>query len=212
VYLADSSTVDYVRDSGVHEAGPPPVVDAGPCQHQDALGHPDCADTLVSNADFNRDITGWAAQAGAVVRWVDFDSQNAKSSGSIAVKNAQQGDFDGTVGVDAAQCIPAIAGRTYNYVTSMYMQKGQPYGQGQLVVFFYDQVSCQGLVDDAYALTDVEGTGKWTTGGGALIIPAAVQSMSVHLHVEKPFREGALEVLFDAVRVTQVAAASNTTP
>jgi hypothetical protein len=203
VHMIDSGMIDYTLDSAVVvEAGITPH-DAGPCMHMDQLGNADCSLTLTSNSDFNRNSQGWAPENGALVRWVDFDVQSSKGSGALAVKNATQGDVDGTVGVSAAQCLEAGPGKTYELGTSVYIKKGQPFGEGQILVFFFDQPSCGGVAESqAYALSQVEATGKWSYMSGGVTIPAEVKSFSMRLQVEKPFRSDALEVLFDAVRVT----------
>jgi hypothetical protein len=203
VHLIDSGAIDYSSDGATHDSAPPKPSGNGPCVHVDAQGMPDCDRTLVSNADFNKDIGGWAPENGAELRWVEFDSQGAKGSGALAVKNAQHGDVDGTVGVAGSQCIPVAENTTYAYEASIFIKRGQAYGQGQILVFFYTEPGCQGLVQSAYAVTGVQSTETWLHAVGInLKVPATVQSMGVRLHVEKPFRTDTLEVLFDAVRVT----------
>src|SRR5882672_9779960 len=96
LHLVDSGPVDYT-DAGELPPVPsskPRELDAGPCMHTDIHGNPDCSQTLAVNADFNRTIQAWDVAQGAVVRWVDFDSNSARGSGSMAVKNGLVGDLD----------------------------------------------------------------------------------------------------------------------
>ena len=207
VHTLDSGPIDYSsHDAAEHDSGKPGPVHEGPCAHVDELGKPDCDKTLVSNADFNKDIVGWNPEAGGELRWVDFDAQEAKTSGSIAVLNAQHGDVDGTVGVAASQCLPAVmAKETYAFAANVYIKRGQSYGQGQILVFLYQESGCKGLIQGAYAVTGVQSTERWLNATGTSVtIPEGVKSMGVRLHVEKPFRSDTLEVLYDAVRVTKL--------
>jgi hypothetical protein len=201
VHVLDGAAVDYSEAGKSHEAGPPKEQDAGPCVHHNDQGVLDCGETLLKNADFNRSIAEWKAAAGAQLKWVNVDAQDQKSSGALAVRNAEQGDYDGTVGVAAAQCLPAETHKTYDYAASMFIRRGQAFGEGQILVFFYGSEDCSGLVSSAYAVTQVESTEKWMRASGSLNIPEGVRSMGVRLQVEKPFRSEILEVLFDAVRV-----------
>ena len=205
VRIIDSGQIDYTREAAAPDSGPPPPVDTGPCPHVDLQGLPDCDKTLATNADFNRDTSGWKAENGGLLRWIDLDTQGAKNSGALAVKNAQRGDVDGKVGVAASQCLPVTEGKTYAYSASMFIKRGQAYGQGQILAFFYTEDGCEGLVQSAYAVTGVESTEKWMLATGInLTVPATVKSMGVRLQVEKPFRSDTLEVVFDAVRITML--------
>jgi hypothetical protein len=215
VRFVDSGQVDY------SEAGrPPPMpsssmpqeMDAGPCMHTDTHGLPDCSQTLIVNADFNRTIDGWDAAQGAVLRWVNLDSQQAKASGSLAVKNGLLGDLDGTIAVAATQCLDADPQSIYTYASNMFIQKGQPYGLGIIIVYFYTQAGCQGLVSSATTVAGTDATGVWMLAAGDLTTPANVKSQSVRLNVQKAYRVDPIEILFDAVRVTKVNDAPVTAP
>src|SRR5882672_3667891 len=87
-------------------------------------------------------------------------------------------------------------------MVSMYIKSGQTSGFGQLVVFLYDGPRCTGKITDAIGRVQIETTDSWQTGGTSVVVKATTQSTSVHLNVEKPYVGGALEVAFDAVRVT----------
>lgn len=206
VHFIDSGQVDY-RDAGESPPMPssmPPALDAGPCMHTDTMGNLDCSDTLAVNADFNRDVSGWDAAQGAVVRWVNLDSQMAKASGSMGVKNSLVGDLDGTLTVAAVQCMDAVPQSIYQYASDMFIRKGQSYGLGVIIVYFYTQPDCQGLVSSATTVAGTDATETWMLAVGNLTTPANVQSMSVRLNVQKAYRDDPVEVLFDAVRVTKV--------
>ncbi len=212
VHFVDSGQLDY-EDAGA----PPPMpssmpveVDAGPCVHTDIKGLPDCSDTLAVNADFNRTISGWDSAQGGVIRWVDFDSQMAKSSGSLAVKNGLLGDLDGTISVAAVQCLDADGESLYQYGANMFIRKGQPYGLGIIIVYFYTQPGCQGSVSSATTVAGTDATNEWMLAVGNLTTPENTKSMSVRLNVQKAYRVDPMEILFDAVRVTKVH--TQTTP
>jgi len=108
--------------------------------------------------------------------------------------------------------LPATPSRKYDYSASIYIKKSQVFGEGQILVVFFYEAACKGIVQSAWAVTQIESTDKWLRGNGSLAVPSGVQSMSVRLHVEKPFRSGALEVLFDAVRVTEAPGQPSMSP
>jgi hypothetical protein len=209
VNVSDSGSVDYgsYLDSGHRDAG---RRDEGPCAHTDLNGKPDCSDTLTVNSDFNRDTTYWGVTGNASVRWVKLDVQGSGMSGSIAVKDVEQGDFDGNSEAAASQCVAAVPGATYAYQVWTFIAHGQPYGQSQLEVWFHDQPKCAALVSDngAYALNSLDVTDHWNLLRGSLHIPETVHSMSVRLVTRKPYRNAPIEILFDSVRVTQLKDAS----
>jgi hypothetical protein len=214
VHLVDSGQVDY-REAGKPPSMPssmPPEVDAGPCMHTDTHGLPDCSNTLAVNADFNRNISGWDADQLAVLRWVDLDSQQAKGSGSLAVKNGLLGDLDGVIKVDAMQCMDADPQSVYTYASNMFIRKGQPYALGIIMVYLYTQAGCQGTVSSANTVAGTDATEVWMLAAGALTTPENAKSMSVHLTVQKAYRDDPVEVLFDAVRVTKADDIPVTTP
>jgi hypothetical protein len=184
------------------------LLDAGTCTHVNQLGELDCTDTLVRNADFNHSIVGWLPFGGGELRWVNFDSQGSKSSGSLAVLNAETGAYDGSIGGAASQCVPLKAGVGYNAVVSMYIKSGQTSGFAQVLLFQWDQPDCKGMVLNATAVVQTDTTDMWETGGaGTMALPQA-KSLSLELNVQKPFRSGALEALFDAIRLTAATSSS----
>jgi hypothetical protein len=214
-HFVDSGEVDY-RDAGEvpssisSSSSMPPALDAGPCVHTDVQGKPDCSQTIAVNADFNTNISGWDAAQGAVLRWVNFDSEVPKGSGSLGVKNGLLGDLDGTITVAAAQCMDADPQSIYQYESSMFIRKGQPYGMGIIIVYFYAEAGCQGLVSSATTVAGTDATEEWMLAVGDLTTPANLKSMSVRLNVQKAYRVDPLEVLFDAVRVTKVQTLTTT--
>ncbi len=183
------------------DAPAPPSLDAGPCVHVSPIGQPDCDQTLVANADFNRDIHGWAPDVPTVVEWRAADAQNAARSGSIAVKDTNHIDLDGWGAGGAAQCVAAKPGTTYDFAAEAFIKRGQSTGFAQIAVWFYREAGCAGLLDQAYSVAVTDTTNAWTHINGSLITPTTSQSMAVRLVSQKPFREEPLEVLFDAVRV-----------
>jgi len=199
----DSGKVDYSSflDSGRGEdAG---LADQGPCVHTDLDGTKDCTNTLSSNSDFNQSLAGWSATSNAAVRWVPLDVQGASGSGSMAVKNVEQGDFDGETEAAATQCLTATPGSRYSYEAWTFIKHGQPFGNAQLDVWLFDQPNCAAAVSNngAYALNSLDATDHWNLLRGGLTIPPTVHSMSVRLVSRKPYRNDSVEVLFDAVRV-----------
>jgi hypothetical protein len=187
-----------------HDASAGGAPASGGCHHVGSDGAPDCGDTLVANADFDRDVTGWPqADAFGSSAWNSKDSQNAAGSGSIAVTNTYVYDASGLGVAAAGQCIPAKPGKTYDFAADIYIPPGQDYGIGEIAVWFYPAANCDGNPDGAYLATTSDVTDKWTHADGTLLVQDQDQSMSVRLGAEKPFRNKKLEVLFDAIRVTE---------
>lgn len=182
----------------------PPISDGGSgCAHVDAMGLPDCSQTLVTNADFNQNVSGWAPDPGSKATWTSLDSQNAKSSGSLLVENDNEEDLDGMTVEGVGQCIAVTPGTTYDFAASIVVPKGQDYGSGQISAWFYDKPTCAGFVDQAYAVAGADSTAQWTAVSGSLIAPMTAQSVMVRLVAQKPFREPKFQAQFDAVRVRE---------
>ena len=102
----------------------------------------------------------------------------------------------------ATQCVPVTPGAKYDYASSVYINKGQPFGSAGIAVWFYDQPGCAGPVDGAYMVSTIELTGSWVPAVGSLAPLPGIASMAVHLVSVKAFRDGPFEVLFDGVRVS----------
>lgn len=189
-------------DSGrVSNEASGPGGNTGGCVHTGADGAPDCADTLASNADFNRNVVGWASGDPGNAKWDPADSQGAKTSGSIAVTNKIEVDIDGFAVSAATQCIPVTPGAVYTFSAEVFIPSGQTYGLGQIAVWFYPAPACKGNDDQAYTVVNADVTNRWTTINGSLIAPSADQSMSVQLQAQKPFRATPFVAKFDAIRV-----------
>lgn len=173
------------------------------CAHVDMTGLPDCSQTLVANADFNRNVSGWVPDLGSKATWNSHDSQNATGSGSLLVENDNMEDLDGMTVEGVGQCIPVTPGTTYDFAASIIVPKGQDYGSGQISAWFYDMPSCAGFVDQAYAVAGADSTAQWTVVTGSLIAPPTAASVMVRLVAQKPFREPKFQAEFDAVRVRE---------
>ncbi len=186
---------------GQRDATPVPI-DGGSCVHVDKIGKPDCGDTLVANADFNRDASDWpAADAVGKLTWSTSDSQHAKTSGSLSVKNTYKADLDGPSVAAAGQCVTVTPGATYDFSAEVFIAKGQVYGTAQLAVWFYKEAKCAGLTEVAISVAGSDVTDRWVPVSGSLTTQDSTSSMMVRLVSQKPFREAPLEVLFDAIRV-----------
>ncbi len=173
------------------------------CAHVDNMGLRDCSQTLVANADFNRNVSGWVPDPGSKATWNSSDSQNAKTSGSLLVENDNEEDLDGMTVEGVGQCIAVTPGTTYDFAASIIVPKGQDYGSGQISAWFYDKPSCAGFVDQAYAVAGADSTAQWTAVSGSLIAPMTAASVMVRLVAQKPFREPKVQAEFDAVRVRE---------
>jgi hypothetical protein len=204
----DAATVD---DASADAADDAAFGDGGGCFHRNVDGSLDCSDTLVTNADFNRNAAGWEGFNDFELSWDSSDSQGARQSGSLSVKNTHKyTDIDGVLVAGATQCVPVAAGDAYDFSVHMFIPKGQlPGAVGILAVWLYQSPDCADI-DSAYTLLATDVVDKWqlATGQG-LGIPPKVVSMKILLEAQKPFRwEDPFEVDFDAVRVMKRAASS----
>lgn len=209
IHIRDSGKLGYsIEDAGPPDSSivykPPPPTNQG-CMHF-VNGDADCANTVAFNADFNSDIKGWSSNNDAIIRWVNFDSQNAKGSGSLGVKVSTVGDFDGPVEAAATQCVSVDSDLTYQFQAEVYIKRDQvDGGQAFIEVWLFDGDGCQGLVHlPSYTLGTFFTTNKWSDLVAQTNIKPSqgVKSMSVRLGVQKPFRSNPFEALFDAIRIT----------
>lgn len=202
-HFQDSPDIVYDASGGGTGGAPAGGVDAGhPETHCARALDGTCVPTLATNATFDADASGWDTSGLGVVHWVTVDANGDKGSGSLGVKNSTVGDVDGLEDVAATQCIPVTPKTKYDYASSVYINKGQPFGSAGIGVWFYDEPGCKGPVDGAYTVSTMQLTGTWVPASGSLAPLEGVKSMSVRLTATKAFRDGPFEVLFDDVRIT----------
>jgi hypothetical protein len=185
------------HDAG-HETGLPwPSV----CPDDDGNGVPDCQESLVANATFDRDTTGWEAETGLTVAWKAADAWKSPPLGAVVLTNTNTFEQDGWGMSGVRQCIPVAPGAYYRLTASLYLPKGQGAGAGGIGAWVFDAPGCAGNLVLGYTSDLVSSVGRWASIDGTVQTPNTAKSMLVRLVVAKPFRQTALAAEFDGVRV-----------
>lgn len=175
----------------------PDLAGAG-CADLDQDGRPDCNQTLVTNARFDADVTGWSADYGATAAWQPPpDALGSAGSGSIVVTNTNVAAVNGTSMAGAGQCIAATAGATYRLLTQVRIAAGQGAGAAALATQLFASADCSGAAASAWTSPSTSATGAWTLLSGSVTAPATARSLRVRLVALKQFRDAAFAAQFD---------------
>ena len=171
-----------------------------PCADLDQDGNPDCNQTLLKNARFDRDVSSWAAEYGATASWQPApDALGGSPSGSIVVTNVNVISAVGTSMAGASQCLHATGGANYHVAAQARIQAGQGIGSAGLAVQFFPSTDCSGSANGAWSSPVISTPIAWTTISGSVVAPNASGSLSVRLVALKQFKAAAFHVQFDNV-------------
>jgi hypothetical protein len=171
----------------------------------------DCT-TLVQNAGFDIDTSGWHPDGGVYGIWRDADANSAKGSGSIDVLNMLAGDDGGVAPGAARQCLPAVPGKTYDLASDVFIEAGQgdgpmpgaPYlGKAVLGAFFFDDEICEGTSVGFFNAKEITESDKWQHVTASGTAPELTKSILVRLNALKPIREYMFRATFDNVLVRE---------
>jgi len=154
---------------------------------------------LVSNSDFDTDVTGWTVGSTVVVQWDSLDADSNPASGSALVTNISTtaGDAAG-----ARQYITDIAGGEYYKIAAeILVPSGQSEtGKANLLVQWYDQANCTGQVGLFLTPWVTDSTPDvWYPSFGTTLAPAGAQCARLRLSVWKDQNSGTLDAHFDNV-------------
>jgi len=198
----------------------PVDVDLPVCVYDEPVTE-DCR-TLVSNAGFAEDITGWVPEDGVAATWDANNASTAGGSGSITVLNLRHGTSVGFASGASRQCVRVTPGKYYDLTADVFIAEGQGEGldddsacpippcskggyegRAHLSVFFSDSTDCSPPTTGNIFSDAVSEPGKWIHVEATGRAPERVNSMEVRLDTLKPFREYFFSALYDNVFVRE---------
>jgi hypothetical protein len=170
-----------------------------------------CA-TMVQNAGFTSDTSGWSPDGGVYGIWRAADANSSKGSGSIDVLNLLTGEDAGVAPGAARQCLLVVPGRTYDLASDVFVEAGQgdgpmpggPYvGKAVLGAFFFDDDRCEGTSVGFFNAEEVTDSDQWRHVSASGRAPELARAISVRLNALKPIREYMFRATFDNVLVRE---------
>ena len=163
------------------------------------MGSGDSHAQLLSNIQFDTDVSGWTAGAKATVEWDPLDADASLTSGSALVTNISDTAGDST---GARQCAGGInEAMTYQVGAKVYIPSGQTEtGWADILVQWYSDATCTDFIGVANTSSVQTATpDTWLPVSGLLQAPAGSQSARVRLSVRKQEDAGSLAAHFDKV-------------
>jgi hypothetical protein len=176
------------------------------CPDLDQNTVPDCSETLVVNATFDKDIDGWRSQTYATASWDFVNAQAGEKSGSIFLENSAPADAtsgSGFIYTGVNQCL-AIDGEGQHQIFAQVFNDGELVtGYGSVVARLFTSADCKGTPVSVVASPNLGNTGNWFTVQTSVFpTDASVQSVMVELRAGKlSTRTGAVSLRFDNVMV-----------
>lgn len=199
-------------------AGSAPVSSAGavaepvdlPLCIYDGSVEPEC-ETLVDNAGFGSDTSGWKHEDGTFGGWAAANAAGGEASGSLLILNPFHGKDSGVAPGAAGQCIEAIPDAVYDFAGDVFIPAGQGAGlegaeyegQAGLGMFFFGEANCGGMSIGNIDSPLRDETEKWVHVTGYGRAPEGTASVMIRLITLKPIRQFALKASFDNVFVRQ---------
>jgi hypothetical protein len=201
-------------------AAAPAQIDLPVCSYSTSTKVEPGCETLVSNAGFSADTSGWAEEPLSItIGWDEGDATGSDSSGSIAVINSMHGRKDGIAASGGTQCLAAVPGKIYDMAADVLIPDGQgsgyvpddkkmelgeaPYvGRAGLSILFWPNDECSNTEQSllpSFQTDLVEDVDAWSRVEGAAQAPDGAASMSVRVLTVKPFQEYNFKALFDNV-------------
>jgi hypothetical protein len=206
--------------SGGSSSTPPLEVELPVCVYDEPVTA-DCK-TLVSNAGFAEDTSGWLPEDGISATWDEMNASATGGSGSITVLNLRHGKSAGYATGASLQCVPVTPGKYYDLAADVFIAEGQGLGlaedsacsippcskdgyegEAHLSVYFSDSADCSPPTTGNIFSEAVSETGKWIHVEATGRAPERVRSMEVRLDTLKPFREYFFSALYDNVFVRE---------
>ena len=161
---------------------------------------PTWSQNLVSNPDFDSDVTGWPPLSQASIVWASLDSSGSPVSGSAMVTNLSTTAHDGT---GARQCINGLTGgQNYRVAADILIPSGQSEsGDAYILVQWYDQPGCSsgflGLFERPKILTSTPDI--WYTSASTGEAPPGTLAARFRLSITKQEAFGMVDAHFDHV-------------
>jgi hypothetical protein len=185
-------------EAGEPNSGGPALVNG--CADLDNDGVSDCTETLLDNAEFDKNVTLWTAEPDASLSWDARDLLGGAGSGSALVTSFTVSDSVGDSFVAAEQCVSVRAGAILTVSASAYIDASAVTGRAAISLWFFQSDACAGdTAAEVYKTPEQFASSKLITLQGTALVPELVQSVRVRLGVIKPFKADPFAVHFDNV-------------
>jgi hypothetical protein len=210
---ANAGAADFPGEGGTTgepNAPPqPPISVSGDCADLDEDKAPDCKQDLLSNPDFDSDVSKWSAEAGAAFTWDPGDALGNSGSGSALLATASDTvATPGSVSIAASQCVAVTGDNIVGAYANVFVDADQASnGVASVDVYFFDAAGCAGTATVHFSTPQPldASAGTWVTLRGGLTAPKATHSVQVRLTIAKQNQAASFQARFDNVLVKQIA-------
>jgi hypothetical protein len=179
----------------------PPLVDG--CADLDTDGVADCSVTLVKNATFQSDTSGWTGVAGSSLAWDAKNAVGDDPSGCALLTAQGSTNIDGTSLFRASQCVPVTENQLMIAYANAWVEASavDDPARAALQVSYFAAEDCSGTATGYFVTPPSAAQGAWVTIQAGGVTDAGTQSVSVELVGVKPNRAESLNACFDNVMV-----------
>ena len=185
-----------------------PISTSGDCADLDEDKVPDCTQSLLTNPDFDSNVSKWGAETGASLTWDPRDALGKSGSGAALLSTASGTvDTAGSASVAASQCLSVTGGNIVAAYANAFVDADQSSdGLASVDVYFYDAAGCTGTATTNFSTPQpLDATaGTWLTLKAALLTTAATHSAQVKLTIAKQYQAGSFHARFDNILVKQI--------
>lgn len=171
----------------------------GHCPDLDGNGVSDCDETVITNAAFDTDASGWTSETNVSLEWVANDAGGVSDSGSLGVSNTLEVTQDGSLMVGAHQCQPVNGATVYDFRTQISVPDEAPDTSGGFQITLFDGPKCTGNTLDTRSSESFTQGSAWKVAELTYLTPTVAKSVSLRLVSIKPFVQPPVTVLFDNV-------------
>jgi hypothetical protein len=172
--------------------------DDGPCGDLNENGVQDCQETVVKNAVFDEDVSGWTADAGVAIEWKNEDSYAQANSGSLSLTFTTAAGSQGWAAAYIQQCLPGWADTVYEFGAHARLASGQG-GNAQITVAMFGEDDCAGSFLSTTTPVLTTEAGEWQRLYTRVKLAPGTRSVLVRLGVAKPSSQASFDVTFDDV-------------
>jgi hypothetical protein len=192
---------------GAQQATAPPspgdLIDG--CADLDTDGVADCDATLVENASFSSDVSGWFAAGDTKLSWSRKNALDDDGSGSAKLTDASPAAA--APRASAFQCVPVDGSSLIVAWANAFVEASndsdEP-AQAELELTFVDGDDCSGATSGYFETPPTRVTGGWAVVQAGALAPASTHSVAVALVGIKAPDAGDLAVYFDNIMVKAV--------
>lgn len=136
------------------------------------------AQNVLTNPHFDTSLTGWTA-SGVVTFDATNDANGSPSSGSAHLTALGIG-ANSLTSAGPGQCLPAVAGTSYDYGGKVFLSAAPPNGFGFVILSFYSSTTCTTFIPSpGGAGNHITSINVWLPSGGTAVAPVGAQSMLI---------------------------------